>query len=274
MKGLLLAIESATDRLSVALLEGERLIDLREGDQMGPHSTALVPMLDRMLSEAGVEIESIAALGISVGPGSFTSLRIGLATAKGLSFGRPMPAVGVSTLEAMAIAVLESGGTESVGSSRGASGEGVGSDPTEVVALLDARRGEWYAAGWRRAAEPGARAVPTLAEGLYSSSGLASHVGLQTRIVSPEPLGWQAAFESAGVGVAAIVTGGRAWPSAEWVGRLAHRALERGEGIEARGLGARYVRRAQAEAARLGRPVEAGARADLDPPEGRSEDPA
>ena len=254
MAGLLLAIESATDWLSVALLEGEVCVASRASEETRQHATALLPTLDEMLREAGVGLDRIDALAVSAGPGSFTSLRIGLATAKGLAFGRSMEAIGVSTLEAMALSVLEGDGA----------GEGAGN---EVVALLDARRGEWYAGGWRGPEDAGGLPTATLEEGLYAPSKLAARLGPTTRFVSPERAGWRDALAESGAEFAQdrIVAGEAGRPAAEWVGRLGRRRLGRGEGGDARGLVARYLRRAQAEAQRLGGPVEEGIVAALEP---------
>ena len=180
-------------------------------------------------------------MAISAGPGSFTSLRIGLATLKGLAFGRDIAAIGVSTLEAMALAALE--------------GEASGK---EVLALLDARRGEWYAGAWRAASARGGVPVPTLIEGLYAPSRLAADLSRAVVGVSPESVGWRAAFEGAGLCFEGCLEGSAAGPRADWVGRLAVRRLGRGEGESAATLSARYLRRAEAEARRTGQRVEAG----------------
>jgi tRNA threonylcarbamoyladenosine biosynthesis protein TsaB len=248
MSSLLLAIESATAWLSVALLEDERLIGLQEGEGERAHAVALLPAIDALLAEAGVTLERVGALVVSAGPGSFTSLRIGLATAKGIAFERPLATLGVSTLEAMALGALE--------------GEpGPGGEDDEVVALLDARRGEWYAGGWRAAAEPKGLPRPTLAEGLYAPARLAERVARGRCLVSPEGTGWVEAFEAAGGVPGRVVIDRSARPSAVWVGRLGGRRLGRGEGVSAAQLAARYVRRAEAEAQRLGAPVEGEAAA-------------
>ena len=187
-------------------------------------------------------------MAISAGPGSFTSLRIGLATLKGLAFGRDIAAIGVSTLEAMALAALEGEAFRSAGEVSG----------REVLALLDARRGEWYAGAWRAASAPGGVPVPTLIEGLYAPSRLAADLPRAVVGVSPESVGWRAAFEGAGLCFEGCLEGSAAGPRADWVGRLAVRRLGRGEGESAATLSARYLRRAEAEARRTGQRVEAG----------------
>jgi tRNA threonylcarbamoyladenosine biosynthesis protein TsaB len=94
---LLLAVESATSVPGVAVLRGEELlVELAQpGDQH--HAETLLPLVDRALAQSGLELDEIEAFGVSIGPGSFTSLRIGLATVKGLVFGTSRPAVPVST---------------------------------------------------------------------------------------------------------------------------------------------------------------------------------
>jgi tRNA threonylcarbamoyladenosine biosynthesis protein TsaB len=264
--GRLLAIESATDWLSIALLDGEDVVLLREAEGTRKHASSLLPLIDTGLSEIGWSIGDLDSLAVSAGPGSFTSLRIGLATAKGLAFGRNLRAVGVSTLEAMASAAPIADSSAAV----------------NVVALLDARRGQWYAGGWSRSAsgsgaassstprsaEAGAAGMgwtSVLAEGLYAPEQLAADVDGPVILVSPEPRDWWADFEAAGVRVASIVEGVAARPRADTVGRLGVARLAAGEGGSAEALGARYLRRAEAEAKRLGGPVEEGEVARIDP---------
>ena len=101
----LLAIESATDSLSIALMEGDEVVLCEEAGETRQHASVLLPLIDQAFRDVGWSIGDLDALAVSSGPGSFTSLRIGLATAKGLAFGREIQAIGVSTLEAMAAGV-------------------------------------------------------------------------------------------------------------------------------------------------------------------------
>ena len=240
----LLALESATDWISVALFDGDRTAILREHEGARQHSAALVSVVDATLRESGLGLRDVDAMAISVGPGSFTSLRIGLATLKGLCFGRDIPVVGVSTLETMALAVLE--------------GRPGGGADVEVLALLDARRGDWYAGAWRRADAPGQVPVETLVSGLYAPRLLVEDLPRRVMGVSPEPSGWREVFERAGLRFEACVEGVDARPRADWVGRLALRRFARGEVGSASNLSARYLRRAQAEVQRTGQDVEMG----------------
>ena len=249
----ILALESATEGLSVALLEGERVVVLREHAEARQHSALLLAVVDETLREAGVALGELDAMAITAGPGSFTSLRIGLATLKGLAFGRDLPVVGVSTLETMALRVLESGRED--GRERARAGATAG---TEVLGLLDARRGEWYAGAWRAADAPGSVPDATLVEGLYAPEQLAQDLPRSVIAVSPEAAGWRDPFERAGLRIAGWVEGAEARPRADWVGRLAARRLARGEGQSASTLSARYLRRAEAEARRMGSAVEEG----------------
>lgn len=242
----LLAIESATDGLSVALLRGNEVVALEAPDAGRRHASVLLPTIDRVVQGSGMKLDELDAIGISTGPGSFTSLRIGLATAKGLGFGRSIVAVGVSTLEAMAWSLFED-----------ESGKNLGA---QVVALLDARRGQWYAGGWAPAArrEDGLP-DPVLAEGLYSPEALVADLrGGDVSLVTPLVSGWREVFRGGGVSLARVIEGPAARPRADRVGRIAQRRLDRGEGGAVGTLVARYLRRAEAEATRLGGPVEEG----------------
>lgn len=244
----LLAIESATDWLSIALAEDDDVVLLRAAEQARQHSAVLLPLVRAGLAELGWSVSQLDALVVSAGPGSFTSLRIGLASAKGLAFGRDWQGVGVSTLEAMALSGVE-----------GAEEDG------EVVALLDARRGEWYAGGWRFT---GGERVPGLVEGLYDPVSMAADLAGPVTFCCPDRAGWHEAFEAAGIEVRARVEGEAARPRADRVARLGIEALARGEGQPVEALAARYLRRAEAEAQRLGGPVEQGEVARVGPSEG------
>ena len=100
-KNLMLSIETATRGGSLAILSEREVCAISEGGQDSSPSSALLPAVQKILDEAGVKIGEIDFLSAAVGPGSFTDLRIGLATAKGLAAVRQIPLIGVPTLEAM-----------------------------------------------------------------------------------------------------------------------------------------------------------------------------
>lgn len=261
----ILAIESATDWLSVALLDGDEAIASESGSARMQHASALLPAIDSVLLAGSCGLRDLEGIAVSTGPGSFTSLRIGIATIKGLAFRSAVPTLGVSTLEAMALA--------GAGAPASAGGEGEGAEATghEILTLLDARRGEWYAGSWVAAASAaGAGGVcleSRLAEGLYSPEVIAAQLSGPVVIRAPDAGNWEAAFEASGVKIRSVVRGEAAQPDALWVGRLAAARFDQGAGAPASALTARYVRRAEAEAKRLGGPVEAGEVARLGSPD-------
>lgn len=118
------------------------------------HGTELLPLVDECLAAAGVALEDVACIAVSVGPGSFTGLRVALATAKGLSLGGSATLIGVPTLEALAATVLPGW----------VSGDAPGYAPgTVVVPCLDARKGEVYGATFTLREPAWAEASPRLA---------------------------------------------------------------------------------------------------------------
>lgn len=100
---LILAVDTATTVASVALVKGEQLVaeEVLNIPQK-THSERLLPVLARVLAGAGVEIEEVDGIAVSAGPGSFTGLRIGLGTGKGLAQALNKPLVTVPTLDALA----------------------------------------------------------------------------------------------------------------------------------------------------------------------------
>lgn len=98
----ILAFESSAVSASVALIEDERLVAQSFQNCGLTHSRTLLPMAEDQLANCGVSLDEIDAIAVAHGPGSFTGVRIGVATVKGLALGAGKPCVGVSTLEAMA----------------------------------------------------------------------------------------------------------------------------------------------------------------------------
>lgn len=99
---LILSLDSAALSGSVALCEDETLIAEFTVSTGHTHSETLLPMVEAVLRAAGRQVAEVGLLACTVGPGSFTGVRIGAATGKGLAFGRGIPCIGVSTLEALA----------------------------------------------------------------------------------------------------------------------------------------------------------------------------
>lgn len=123
---LILALESSAKAASVALCRDGALLAQTVQCSGLTHSRTLLPMAEDLLKNAGVSLSDVDEIAVAHGPGSFTGVRIGVSAAKGLAWGAQKPAVGVSTLEAMAWHGL-------------AAGEG-----TLICPVMDARRNQVY----------------------------------------------------------------------------------------------------------------------------------
>jgi len=129
---ILLGIDTSTSCGSMALVDDRRVIAEWNLSHSKTHSERLLPGLVRMLEAADTPLERVDLIAVAVGPGSFTGLRIGLATAKALALGAGKPMVGVPTLDVLA--------------------ENVVASPLLVCPALDARKGEVFAALYRKPA--------------------------------------------------------------------------------------------------------------------------
>lgn len=98
----ILAVDTATAWQSVAVLDGEKVVARADEDAGGAHAKRLVPAIDRVLTSCGIALTDLDGLAVSIGPGSFTGLRVGLATMLGFRMAAGLPLVVVPTLEAMA----------------------------------------------------------------------------------------------------------------------------------------------------------------------------
>jgi tRNA threonylcarbamoyladenosine biosynthesis protein TsaB len=128
-----LGIETSSRRGTVALLDGDHPVIALAHEERNAHAERMLPLVERALAEAGWTKSQLQRIGVGVGPGSFTGVRVGIALAQGLALGLSVPLVGVTSLAAMAAAV-----------------------PRHVrgprVPLLDARRNELF---WARYGEDG-----------------------------------------------------------------------------------------------------------------------
>lgn len=130
----ILCLETSTDICSVALFSGAELKDFRETREKNAHSARLTLMIEELMREAGLPFTSLSAVAVSMGPGSYTGLRIGAGVAKGLCYALNIPLLAVSTLESIALEVAR----------RVADTYPEGS--TRIVPMIDARRMEVYRA--------------------------------------------------------------------------------------------------------------------------------
>ena len=102
---LTLAFETSAKAASVALTENGKLLGESYQNTGLTHSQTLMVMAEDLLKQCGKKVADLTAVAVAEGPGSFTGVRIGVAAAKGLSWGGELPCYGVSTLEAMAVSL-------------------------------------------------------------------------------------------------------------------------------------------------------------------------
>ncbi|MFZ4401529.1 MAG: tRNA (adenosine(37)-N6)-threonylcarbamoyltransferase complex dimerization subunit type 1 TsaB [Bacteroidales bacterium] len=104
--GVIILIETATEVCSVALAEDGQLISIRETDKGNSHSANVAVFIDEVLNEARKKPADLDAVAVSKGPGSYTGLRIGVSSAKGLCYGLNIPLISIDTLKAMCFGVI------------------------------------------------------------------------------------------------------------------------------------------------------------------------
>jgi tRNA threonylcarbamoyladenosine biosynthesis protein TsaB len=190
----ILAIDTATLVASAAVWDGE--VRAAGEATAQTHSEMLLPLIDQVLARAGLRPVDLDAVACGAGPGSFTGLRIGLSTAKGICFAMGRPLVLASSLAALSL-----------------EGRGV------VLAVLDAKKQEVYAGLYRDG-------VPLDAEVVLSPGEVAAWAAGRAETIVGD--GWFA-YPEAAAGLGPIVPGARRTPSAAAIARLAAARLARGE---------------------------------------------
>lgn len=224
----ILAVDTATSACSVALADGGGTIAELNYFHGQTHSKYLAAMVAALLDMAAVRIDDVDAFAVDAGPGTFTGLRIGLATIKGLADATRKPAVGVSSLDVLA-------------------GQ-AGFSSRRICCMLDARRGEVYtaryAAGNRTVEKLSAEEVIAPHQAVAANAGPCLYIGsgaVAYRDVISEIAGEAARY----------VEGDANHLRASTVARLGLRQLRTPEAGEDANLVPNYIRRSDAEYSKL-----------------------
>jgi tRNA threonylcarbamoyladenosine biosynthesis protein TsaB len=213
----ILALDTCTESCSVALHHNGKIY-AEQADAPREHSQRLLPMVDKVLRDASIELGDISLIAYGRGPGSFTGIRICTSMTQGLALGQDLPVVGISTLQAMAQAAIENHGA------------------AQVVAAIDARMGEVY---WGE---------------FTNQEGVALAVGREM-VCTPDAvsrgLDYQQPVFVCGTGFDAypeLLTQGMSlqldgkFPDARYMLALAQRAYANGESTDVEGLQPVYLR--------------------------------
>ncbi len=189
----ILAFDTATRATAVALQRapGEAALEARDDPPQGArprHTGLLLPLVEHLLARSSTAWDDVERIAVGVGPGTFTGLRIGISTARALAQVLEVPVVAVPTLESLALTLQCGAG---------------GDAPEAVVSVIDARRGEAFAAAWslvggsrKPLLEVAALAPQELAGRLLGTEGLPS---ADTVAVGDGAVAFRGALESSGV---------------------------------------------------------------------------
>lgn len=149
-----LALDTCLAACSAAVLDGDSVLARRVEPMTRGHQERLAPLVAEVMAEAGLPFGGLDRVGVTIGPGSFTGLRVGLAFAKGLGQALAIPVIGVGVLEALA--------------------EPLRAEPAAIFAALEAKRGQVYLQAFRDGAAlmaPDALAIETAAARLVELAG-------------------------------------------------------------------------------------------------------
>ena len=215
----ILAIDSTANTSTVALLENETLLGIYTANTKNTHSEVLLPMVKHLLSTLNVSNDQIDAYAVSNGPGSFTGVRIAVATVKGLAFGTNKKCVEVSTIEALA--------------------ENLEGFDGIICPIMNARRGQVYTGAFlngKRIIEDTCMMLDDLVmklesynENMYFTGdgySLIENLSIPNLKVTPEILRYQNAYS---------------------VGKIAYRKLQNDDFVTDKSLSVEYLRKPQAE---------------------------
>ena len=132
----ILNIETSTDVCSICIANEQDVLAIRETERSYSHSEVIALFIDECIKEAGISVKALDAVSISKGPGSYTALRIGAATAKGICYSLSIPLIAVGTLDALKESVIKTATPNDL-----------------IIPMIDARRKEVYRAVYNHKGE-------------------------------------------------------------------------------------------------------------------------
>ncbi|MGD0320071.1 MAG: tRNA (adenosine(37)-N6)-threonylcarbamoyltransferase complex dimerization subunit type 1 TsaB [Acidimicrobiales bacterium] len=228
---LVLAVESATELAGAALADEAGLIATAAISRGRHHVESIAPSVRFVCDRAGISLRAVEGVCVDVGPGLFTGLRVGIATAKALAFALGIPVVPTTSLEVLARAL-----------------HGTGVAPRSlIVPVVDAKRGEVFSARFRVADDPDVSAVQVGEDLVSSPEDLA---GCLSKLGEPFVLGGDGAMRysetlrelpGARLASAAFVS-----PPVEVLAAIGVARLGAGLGLDAAAIAPRYLRDADA----------------------------
>ena len=142
----IILIETSTALCSTALVKDGVLASYRESSAPKAHASLTAVFIQEMLDECGLTLSDCDAVCVSKGPGSYTGLRVGVSTAKGLCFGSGKPLIAVGTLDTLVAQAAEIAGSGAETAGQGAETAGQVEAPRFIIPMIDARRMEVYTA--------------------------------------------------------------------------------------------------------------------------------
>lgn len=219
-----LAIDASTEACSVALQVNGKVFSRYDLCPQS-HSLRLLPMVDEVLTEAGIKLSQCDGLIFGRGPGSFTGVRIGVGVAQGLAFAANLPVFGVSSLQAMAQLAFMEGKVQG----------------TSVIAAIDARMGEVYNGYFTL--DDNNIMQPQCAEAVTAPDQLAQHL---SSVVNNAEYGVGTAWDAYNEVLSSLKnnegTPEILFPSAEAMLAIGVNSLEQGKGVAAEDAQPVYVR--------------------------------
>jgi tRNA threonylcarbamoyladenosine biosynthesis protein TsaB len=220
----ILAVDTASNTCSVALADNGMLKVEYSADHGRTHAVELGGMIDDVLRASGTAVSDIEAFAVTTGPGSFTGLRIGISTVKGLSYAVSRPVAPVSTLDALA---FQCAGVE-----------------TLICSLIDARKKEVYAAIYRWRGEQ----LETVSKPFVADPGQAlAEIREKCFFVGTGALLYRELIEAQLGKLARVAPGEMSFVRASTVARLGGMALSENGGVSAHEILPFYIRRSDAE---------------------------
>ena len=226
----ILSVDTSTPTCTVGIADGHRVLAESVDSSGRTHARHLMAMIDGAIAVSGIPIQAIDGFGVVTGPGTFTGLRIGISTIKGLAFALRRPVVGITSLEALAAQA----------------------DPTTklVCPVMDARRGEiyygFYSSEHGELTQMGDHRVG-------SPSEVAKRVGESCRFIGKGARLYQETFKKALGPLARFSEAGRDTILAETITGLALKRLRESEAPDLHRVSPCYIRRSDAEVHRGGR---------------------